>query len=280
MGVRTIEANGLRFPALEAGADGRPLLIVHGFVGAKEDWVGSLERLAAAGHHVVVPDLRGHGAGPKPAARDAYSLRHYTADVIAIADALGWDRLTLLGHSMGGMVAQHVALEHPHRLDALILQDTSHGVPDGIDPALVELGTATVAEGGTEALVAVQTEAGIEGPFDTPAHQRLCETVPGYRERGDHNTRVAADAMWLAMVDELLSQPDRLEQLGTLAMPTLVIAGLQDQAFIEHCRRMAAVIPGAHLVVIDDAGHSPHNEMPDEWWSAVADFLQLANLRQ
>lgn len=280
MGVRTISVRGLTFPLLEAGNGGRPLLIVHGFVGAKEDWTSQLQRLAEAGRHVVVPDLRGHGDGPKPDDRAAYSLREYTADVLAIADALGWERFALLGHSMGGMVAQHVVLDAPERVELLILQDTSHGVPDGIDPDLVELGRATVAEGGTEALVAVQSEQNIKGPFDTLAHERMCATVPGYRERGDHNTRVASDTMWLAMVDELLSQPDRLDLLVAVSVPTLVIAGVQDNAFIEHCHRMAGVIPGAHLVVIDDAGHSPHNETPEEWWSAVAGFLALANLRQ
>jgi len=280
MGQRTLDVDGLRFPVLEAGEGGRPFLIVHGFVGAKEDWASRVEPLVAAGWHVVVPDLRGHGDGPKPEGLDAYSLGHYTADVIGIADALGWERFGLLGHSMGGMIVQHVVLDHPDRVQTLILQDTSHGVPDGIDAELVELGKATVAGGGMDALVTVQTEENIKGPFDTPAHDRMCATVPGYKERGDRNTRVASDVMWLAMVDELLSQPDRLDALAAVAVPTLVIAGVQDKPFIEHCRRMAAVIPGARLVVIDDAGHSPHNETPDAWWSAVSDFLALANLRQ
>lgn len=280
VGLRTVEIDGLRFPILEEGVGGRPFLVVHGFVGAKDDWATQATRLAATGWHVIVPDLRGHGDGPKPADATAYGLRRYAADVVGIAAAVGWERFTLLGHSMGGMIAQHVVLDHPDRVHALILQDTSHGVPDGIDPELVELGKATVADGGTDALVAVQTDGGIEGPFDTPAHQRMCATVPGYRERGDRNTRVASPVMWLAMVDELLSQPDRLAALATVSVPTLVIAGVQDQPFIEHCRRMAAAIPGARLAVIDDAGHSPQNEAPDAWWSAVSDFLQLANLRR
>ncbi len=280
MGVRTLAVDGLGFSVLEAGEGGRPFLIAHGFVGAKEDWTTQAERLAGAGWHVVVPDLRGHGESAKPEEPAAYSLRRYTADVVGIADALGWERFALLGHSMGGMVAQHVVLDHADRVELLVLQDTSHGVPDGIDPELVELGKATVAAGGTDALVTVQTEEGIKGPFDTPAHDRMCETVPGYRERGDRNTRVASDVMWLAMAEELLSQPDRLDRLATVAVPTLVIAGAQDKPFIEHCRRMAAVIPGAHLVEIDDAGHAPHNETPEEWWSALSDFLTPANLRQ
>ena len=275
MGTRAIDVDGLRFPLLEAGAGGRPFFIAHGFVGGKDDWAAQAERLAAVGWHVVVADLRGHGEGPKPDRPEDYTLQRYAADVIGIADALGWERFTLLGHSMGGMIAQHVALDHADRLDLLILQDTSHGVPDGIDPDLVELGKATVRDGGTDALVTVQSDGNIRGPFDTPAHDRMCATVPGYREQGERLTRAASHVMWLAMVDELLSQPDRLAQLATISVPTLVIAGIQDRPFIEHCRRIAATIPGARLAVIDDAGHSPHNETAEAWWSTVSDFLSV-----
>ena len=97
---------------------GRPLMLVHGFTGAKEDFSDFLLRLAERGWHVVAPDLRGHGASDKPDDEGAYALPIFAGDVFALADTLGWSSFTLLGHSMGGMIAQHMLLAAPDRIDA------------------------------------------------------------------------------------------------------------------------------------------------------------------
>src|SRR5436190_24190959 len=92
----------------QAGEGGRPLLLVHGFTGAKEDFTDWLEPLAERGWHAVAPDLRGHGTSAHPEKETDYSLSVFVADVVGLADALGWDRFVLLGHPMGGMIAQIV----------------------------------------------------------------------------------------------------------------------------------------------------------------------------
>src|SRR6202011_5004708 len=142
-------------------------LLVHGFTGTKEDFTDYLDLLAALGWHAVAPDLRGHGASAHPEGQESYSLALFAADLVALSDALGWRSFSLLGHSMGGMVAQVVALEVPERLTGLILMDTSHGNPDGIDPAMVALGRQVVAEGGIQLLVELQRD--IEDPLSSPA---------------------------------------------------------------------------------------------------------------
>ncbi len=265
-------ASGLRLAVLEAGAAGdRPLLLVHGFTGAKEDFADHLEELAARGWHCVAPDLRGHGGSDQPSGRHCYGLRVFAGDILALADRLGWDRFTLIGHSMGGMAAQHVALEAGHRLEGLVLMNTSHGAPDGIDPALVELGKSVVAAGGMALLV--EASRGQQGALGTPAHERLVATRPGYREFGEAKSLACSADMWMAMVDELLHQPDRLEALTGLQLPTLVLVGEHDKPFLGPSRRMAGAIPGAKLVVIPDAGHSPQFENPRAWFQAVVEFL-------
>ncbi len=272
MKTRRIAVRGVGLEVLEAGEGGRPLLLVHGFTGAKEDFADHVDALGARGWHVVAPDQRGHGASDHPAGSERYSLRIFAADVLGLADALGWRRFTLLGHSMGGMVVQHVALDAGHRLDGLVLMDTSHAAPDGIDRELVELGKAVVAEGGMQLLVETQRDRE-EGPLTTAAHLRMLRTRPGYAEMGERNTLRSSPDMWTTMVDEILDQPDRLDRLATLAVPTLVIVGEQDRPFLEHAERMAGAIPGARLVVIADAGHSPQFEAPGAWWAALTDFL-------
>lgn len=277
MQQRTISAAGIDLAVLEAGEGGKPFLLVHGFTGAKEDFADHLDALAGQGWHCVAPDLRGHGGSAKPAERSAYSLATMAADLTALADALAWDGLVLLGHSMGGMVAQHVALAQPHRLGGLVLMDTSHG-PVEVDAATVEAGRAVVEEGGMAALVAAQRDAG-PGPLETPSSVRVRQERPGHLAFEEGKALASADAMWLAMIDELMHQDDRLAALAGLAVPTLVIAGDEDAPFLPAARRMAATIPDARLEVIPDAGHSPQFENPRAWWEALTGFLADLNVQ-
>ena len=106
MQKRTVDLGTVQLAIAESGAGGRPFLLLHGFTGAKEDLTEWLDPLAEAGWHAVAPDHRGHGASSKPDDESAYSFEILAADSLALLDALGWDRFALLGHSMGGMVAQ------------------------------------------------------------------------------------------------------------------------------------------------------------------------------
>ena len=267
-----IEARGLRFAGLQAGAGGRPLLLVHGFGGSKEDFADHLDAFAERGWHAVCFDNRGHGSSDWPESEDDYSLETFAADVVALADALGWDRFTLLGHSMGGMVVQHVAHDIADRLDGLVLMDTSHGRIADVDTDTIELGKLVVSQAGVGGLKAAQDARG-GSPLDTPAHNRLLETRPGYREFCDRKAVSMADAMWLGMIDEIVDGKDRLEWLTALQLPALVIVGEQDRPFIEASKAMADAIDGATLVVIPDAGHSPQFENPEPWLEAMTEFL-------
>ena len=143
--IRPVRAGDVTLEIAEAGAGGRPLLMVHGFTGAKEDFADWCDRLAERGWHVVAPDLRGHGASDHPPAPQDYSLDLFEADVLALVDDLGWDRFVLLGHSMGGMISQAIAVHHPGRLDGLVLMDTVPDAPSvggGADDVRVQGGGA------------------------------------------------------------------------------------------------------------------------------------------
>src|SRR5437588_5792235 len=105
-----VQVGDVDLAVASAGEGGRPLLLVHGFTGAKEDFTEWLPALAERGWHAVAPDLRGHGRSSHPEAETDYSLSAFAVDVVGLADALRWDRFVLLGHSMGGMIAQHVAV--------------------------------------------------------------------------------------------------------------------------------------------------------------------------
>ena len=270
---------GVEVAVLEAVGGSRGLLCVHGWPAAKEDFADHLDALASVGEgwHVVALDQRGHGRSDAPAGVEHYSLKTFAGDVLALADALGWSTFVLHGHSMGGMVAQVAALEAPSRLDGLILMDTSHGPVGGIDPDLLALGKAVVADGGMAALV--EAQRAIEGPLDTEANQRVVATRPGYAEFGEAKTLAASPDMWLGMVDEVANdQADRLADLAACVelrdVPVLLLYGEQDAPFVPHAQRLAEALPHARLELLPDAGHSPQFEAPDDYLRLVRGFLE------
>ena len=269
-----VHLGDVRLAIAEAGIGGRPLMLVHGFTGAKEDFTDFLEPLAERGWHAVAPDLRGHGASDHPADEESYSLDIIAADLLALADALGWGSFVLLGHSMGGMVAQHLLLAEPERVRGLVLMDTTHGPVDWVEADTAALAAAVVREEGIAALMEALKLMRADDPLMTPAFLRLLQEKPGYSEFCDAKLLASAPAMWLAMASALLTQPDRLDLLAEVDVPTLVIVGEQDTPFIAHGERMAKTIPGARLAIIPDAGHSPQFENPGAWWSALSSFLE------
>jgi pimeloyl-ACP methyl ester carboxylesterase len=257
----------------EAGEGGRPILLVHGFTADAGEVSGVLGSLAERGWHAVAPDLRGHGRSDRPTDAGAYSLELMAADVVALADWLGWDRFALLGHSMGGGVAQLIALDHPERLTGLVLASTFHGPVPGISMELVQLGCWVVREAGMAGLADAQAARRAENPESVAAFERLQEAIPGYAEQSRARLVSTSPDMWMAMAPRFVDQEDRLSRLASLDVPTAVIVGELDGTMFDDCRRLAATIPGSHLTVIPGAGHVPQLEDPDAWWAAVSGFL-------
>jgi pimeloyl-ACP methyl ester carboxylesterase len=256
---------------LEAGQGGRPLLLTHGFTGAKEDFGDWIDTFADQGWWVVAPDLRGHGGSDQPDREDLYSLATFAQDLLGLADELGWSRFSLLGHSMGGMVAQEVALGAPDRVERLVLMDTNHGPVDGLDPDTVAFGVEILRTQGIAGLVDLLAQ--LPQQEKAPSDLRLRAERPGYAEFSDAKVLRCSPAMYAAMGVELTTRVDRLADLAGLAMPVRVVVGAEDSGFLPASRRLADAIATADLVVIPDAAHSPQFENPQAWWDAVAPFL-------
>jgi 3-oxoadipate enol-lactonase len=266
--MRMTMDDGVALEVTDTGS-GPGLLLVHGFGGAKEDFADHVDALAVR-HRVVTLDHRGHGESDKPADAAAYSLDRMAADVLAVADGLGIEAFRLLGHSMGGMVSRRVVLAEPARIDALVLMDTSPGPIPRLDPELAELAAGIMLEQGKDVLKPMLDEA---GTLESPAHLRLLAERPEMLEYEARNWQALSPVMWATMLRELVYQPDQLELLAGVHCPTLVIVGDQDEPFVDASRDMAAVIPGAELVVVRDAGHSPQFENPGPWFAALDGFL-------
>jgi pimeloyl-ACP methyl ester carboxylesterase len=274
MRTRTVALGDVTLEVAEAGAAGaRPVLLVHGFTADKGEVAEVLDPLADLGWHAVAPDLRGHGRSDHPTAPEAYSFEILAADVVALADSLGWDRFALVGHSMGGAVAQLVALDHPGRLTALVLASTFHGPVPGVTTELVELGSWVVRQSGMAGLAQALAARRADNPESSAAFERMQEARPGHAERSTQRLESTSPAMWLALAPRFVTQADRLDRLRSLDLPTAVVVGELDATMLDDCRRLAASIPGATLTVIPDAGHVPQLENPQAWWAALSGFL-------
>lgn len=280
MQVRDLEVRGAGGPitlsVAEAGAGGRPLALVHGFTGAKEDFTDWLDPLAELGWHAVAPDQRGHGRSQQPGDETAYSFDAFAEDLLGLFDALGWSSAVALGHSMGGMVLQTAVLRAPARFEAIALMDTSHRSLRA-DPGLVDLAAGIARTEGMAAVLAAQEAlADDDQPLGNDIDRRMKAEDPAYKAFGDGKLLASSPAMYAAMIQTITGADgvDRLPALAGLTVPALVLVGEHDEPFLKPSRRMAEAIPGAELVVIPDAAHSPQFENPDPWWKALRGFLE------
>jgi pimeloyl-ACP methyl ester carboxylesterase len=269
-------AEGVRLRVVEAGHGGVPLLLVHGFTGAKEDFATMLPRLAGLGFHTAAFDHRGHGASGHPSDPSAYALELLAADTVAVAEALGWERFHLLGHSMGGMVAQLVAIGAPDRVTRLVLMDTGPRPVGRITDDWLDRVEVLVEEGGMAGLLARMSPDPDDPGGDTPADRRLRAEDPGYRQWCGEKFLATSPVALVSLGRAMRAQADRLPALTRLRLPTLVLVGEQDEPFLADSEAMATAIPAARLVVVPDAGHCPQFESPEAWWDAVSAFLTEA----
>ena len=133
---RTVAVNGIDLHLAEAGpSDGPPVVLLHGFPDSWRLWRHQVDALAAAGHRVLAPDLRGFGSTTRPAEVGAYKLRTLVADVTGLLDLLGIGRAAVAGHDWGAAVAWRVAMFAPDRVERLAVVSVGHplaGVAAGL----------------------------------------------------------------------------------------------------------------------------------------------------
>jgi pimeloyl-ACP methyl ester carboxylesterase len=277
--ILTVDGIDLCFETFGDPAEPTMLLIAGGaqsMIWWEDDFCG---RLAEAGPHVVRYDHRDTGRSTSsPPGRPAYTAHELTTDPLRILDALGVRRAHLVGLSMGGGIAQRIALEHPERVSTLCLASTSPAVPAEHDrklppPSPQVMATFTDPDPGPDwtdrdAMVAYRVEA--ERPyagslgFDEPRYRRLAA------QEVDRTRDMAASMTNHFVLDDDTPTGSRLDQITA---PTLVLHGTTDPMFpLEHGRALAAEIPGARLVSLPGAGHQ---QPPRELWDlAIAAIVE------
>jgi pimeloyl-ACP methyl ester carboxylesterase len=270
-----IELHGHRVCLRHAG-EGPAIVLIHGVTGRSAQWRPVIELLADH-HAVIAPDLLGHGESAKP--RGDYSLGAYASGVRDILVALGHDRVTIVGHSLGGGIAMQFAYQFPELCERLVLV-ASGGLGREVHPLLR---AATLP--GSELVMPWLTHSRLPGAGETvgrwigalrlQAGTDLAEFARGYASLGNAEARSAFVETLRAVLDpggQRVSARDRLYL--TEALPSLLVWGAADPIIpVEHGRAARAAMPGSRLEVLDGVGHFPQLDRPIEFARLLADFV-------
>lgn len=247
MRVKSSEDVEIAVRVFEGQAAGPSVVLTHGWMMAGKVWDPMVERLQARGVRVVVPDLRGCGESSRPS--DGYSLERFADDVLAVIEAQGGERPLLVGHSMGGQIAQLAAARLGERIAGLALVNTVPlgGLPLPPDAA----GLFRSAPGSREVMGTILNIACTSLAPDE--HARLLDVAATVDDR------CVAEALeaWMAGSDANLT--------AKIAAPTLVVA--TDDPFLPPAflqQAVADTIPRAKLTHLPGCGHYPAAERPSE----------------
>jgi pimeloyl-ACP methyl ester carboxylesterase len=250
----------------ELHGEGEPLVLIMGFTGSLEGWRPLVPAFARE-YRVLIFDNRGAGLTDKPAG--PYSMPMMADDTAGLMDALGIDDAHVYGISMGGMIAQELALRHPQKVKALVLGCTTPGGPNTHPQsqetvaALTSIGSVSMEEGLETTLRWLFTEE-----FVAAHRQQLRETTLNSFDLRTPRHAVLAQAGAIAAHDTY----GRLPQIKA---PTLVIAGGSDEMILSaNSPILAQRIPGAELVMYPKARHGYLYEVAGEATAAVLDFLR------
>lgn len=238
---------------------GEPLLLHHGYTASRVNWMPVAHRLESR-YRVILMECRGTGESEHTAG--GYTLEQYAADVVGMLDHLGLDRVTFAGHSMGGGIGYLLALDHPERLERLILMAPipAEGVGE-ITPELRQQRIEERRRGDRDAILAryramrFREDVETEEWFESRA-EHILSVSEGHFERG-------AESM------QALNVVDRL---GELTTPTLMIAGAVDSLLVPNLLDFMR-LPNATLEVIMRAGHEVAVHEPERVTEAIASFM-------
>jgi pimeloyl-ACP methyl ester carboxylesterase len=244
---------------VRVGSGQHRVLALHGWLGSARGW-GSLPRfLNEAAYSYAFPDLRGYGARRHESGE--FTMAEAAADAVALADELGWDRFSIVGHDMSGVVIQHVLAMAPHRIRRLIgiAAVPAIGVQFG-DEAWRLYSSAALSPQSRAAIIDFATGSRLTPVF----------TQALVAESLENSSAEAVGAYLLSW-----SKPDIAAQVKGNPVPVKIIAGEHDPSlsaeFMEHT--WLELYPNAELEVIRGSGHYPAHESPVTLATVLEEFL-------
>lgn len=252
---------GVTLRYVEQGSRRGPAVVfLHGYTDSHHTWDLNLSRFSRD-LHIYALDQRGHGDSSRPAC--CYTQQHFAADVVAFLDAVGESRAILVGHSMGSFIAQQVALDHPRRVEALVLVGSAPTVAGNE----VALGLKSVVD---EQVGTVDPDFVREfqsSTFVRPVPASYLDTLVS------ESLKVPA-RVWQDSLDGLIAE-DHSQRLGSIRVPVLVVGGDQDGFFpVAQQQALVNALPDARFILYPDTGHAPHAELPRTFVRDVSQFIK------
>lgn len=241
-----------------------PVILLHGFTSDLRMW-HPVTRFLAESYYLVVPDLRGHGMSASPEPLEAYAIAEYSADLDHLANALHLDLFALVGCSFGGMVAMQFAVDHPERIAALVLSDTSPAYehPDYDDAfrqreARIAEMEDFVRRFGTR-LYGKRAAATVRDPFAAQGVQKRFE-------------RLSTEGL-LGAAYARRTRPDLSGRLPELSMPVMLVMGMDDPVYCA-LAVMVQQLPAARQVIFRETGHGVPTLHPHDFSDALHQFFR------
>jgi pimeloyl-ACP methyl ester carboxylesterase len=256
-----VTIDGLRINCRDTGGDGPAIVLIHGFTGNVRNWALTVPALRGR-FRCISFDLPGHGLSDKPTDTAAYELRTMAAVVWRAIEALGLEKPVLMGHSMGGMISQIIAIEHGDALRALVLVDTAAE-------------TIALRNIDRQKIVDAAKSGGIEAAFEL----QLANADPSVRQNEQfvnlwrEQFLMTSVEAYVGGAQAMATRDSLIERLKSLHLPTLIVCGENDTPFLEPSRNMHAAISGSQLEIVAGAGHSPTFETPDKFNAILTAFL-------
>ncbi len=273
--VKTASVHGHSVSYVEAG-EGPVLLLVHGIAGTCEHWREVVDPLARH-HTVIAPDFPGHGASE--AAAGDYSIGALASGLRDLLLALGHERASLVGHSLGGGVSMQLAYQHPEMIERLVLV-SSGGLGPEVSPVL-----RAAALPGADLFISVTAGAGQRvgsvvgrglAAIGLRPNADVAEVARAYASLEDPLRRAAFLDTLRAVVGtrgQRVAAGDRLYLAE--AVPVLLIWGARDSIIpVRHGEHALRAIPGSRLEVFEDVGHMPQLEAPGRFIAVLERFLR------
>ena len=256
-----IEVNGLRLHYVTWGereAARGSVVLVHGLTASHKAWVEIGPALAARGWHVIAPDLRGRGLSDKPP--HGYGIPYHANDLLALADALGLDRVHVVGHSLGAQITLFLAAQHPARVGRIVLIDAGGRLPEdalaAISVSLQRLGTVYPS---VDALLDTQRRSPVYqwNALWEEYYRYDVEEQPGGGVRSRVRREVVEEELSVNDMIRLEAAPERISA-PTLLLRATVGTLAPDRGFIlaaDEAERMQRVIGGSRYVEVPGTNH-------------------------
>ncbi len=261
----TFVRDGVELNYRVSGAGLRPLVLVHGVGSYCEAWDGVITRLADE-FRLLSFDLRGHGRSAQIKGR--FEIDDFTGDLLALADHVGFGRFALAGFSLGGLIAQRLALTHPERLHRLVLLSTVAGRTDEErERVLARLVALKAGDRGSH------YDASLSRWLTEDFQARNPDLIAELRRRNAQNDPDCYTAAY-----RVLAETDFGGLIDQIRLPTLIATGEHDQGSNPRMSRyMHERITGSRLHILPGLRHSLLNEAPGQVAALMRDFLMEAS---